>query len=238
MNKLRSCLGCLVSGLIGLFVLVGVPMLFADVLPLGPLPELIDKYAIQPAIWIIPSGPVESDTDTADITAPETSSTQALLITDTSTAIPTPTSSNAPSQGRLEQVDCRDCQWDYEPAISAVKWLSGPSVTADGVLTLTAQLNKGTRLILPGRSGGASNIALTDGGARLYGTVVPPARGGWNWNPEPGLWIARFYEYDGTTLNVLAKIDRVAAGHRGLKLCLWTGGASAELLDCVKVEQP
>ena len=229
MNTLRSCLGCLASVLIGLFVLVGVSILFADALPLGQLPALIDRYAVQPVSGIIPSGLADSDTTASELNPADAA---------TPSASSAPESSNASSQGRLEQVDCRDCQWDYEPAISAVKWLSGPSITADGVLTLTAQLNESTKLILPGQSGGASNIALTDGGTRLYGTVVPPARGGWNWNPGPGLWVARVYEYDGTTLNVLAKIDRVAAGHRGLKLCLWTGGKSAELLDCVDVEQP
>ena len=103
-----------------------------------------------------------------------------------------PRSSNATPQDRLERVDCRDCQWDYEPAITTVKWLNNPSVTADGMLTVTAQLNESTRLILPGsRGGGASNIVLTDGGTRMYGVVLPPARGGWNWNPEPGQWIAQ-----------------------------------------------
>ena len=246
MKALWSCLGLLVSILLGLFILVGVPMLFAGVLPLGQLPELIDRYAIQPVSGSIPSSLVEWGTTTSEIhpsaasvSNPTRTPTSRLISASKSTPNPTSGTLTVSSRGRLDEIPCGpDCQWDYEPAISAVEWLNGPSITADGTLTLTARLNKGTRLILPGRSGGASNIALSDGGTRLYGTVVPPARGGWNWNPEPGLWIARVYEYDGTSLNVLAKIDRVAAGHRGLQLCLWTGGKSAELLDCVKVEQP
>ena len=67
MKALWSCLGLLVSILLGLFILVGVPMLFAGVLPLGQLPELIDRYVIQPVSGSIPSSLVEWGTTTSEI---------------------------------------------------------------------------------------------------------------------------------------------------------------------------
>ena len=74
----------------------------------------------------------------------------------------------------------------------------------------------------------------------LYGAVVPPMPPGWSWTPEPGMWTADVYEYQGKVLRVTARISPGAAAQRGLTLCLWTGGGgqSNKILGCAPVVRP
>ena len=157
----------------------------------------------------------------------------------TATPLPTPT----PVPDRLDEVACGpNCDTDYRPPWGYVEWIQGPSVSASGVLTLSARIDDRMVLIPPGRNGGYHNVSLTDTSVldrdnRLYGSIVPP---GWNWTPRPGLWVADEYRYAGRVLSVSAKIDPAAAQHRGLELCLWSGGTREQnqILDCARVQQP
>ena len=133
------------------------------------------------------------------------------------------------------------CDWDFVPLVSGVKWLQRPTVSAQNILTLSTQVGSENDLILPSViGGGASNIALTNGGMRLYGSIIPPATGGWNWSPRPGQAIANVYQFQNGILNVSARISPDTASKPNLTLCLWTGGNSSHnrVLDCVPVRSP
>ncbi len=143
---------------------------------------------------------------------------------------------------QLEEVNCvpPKCTLRYGPSAGHVKWLRKPAVSSSGELILAARIDEGHTLLLPDSgNGGASNIVLTDGGAALYGSVLPPSPPGWSWDPAPGQWIATRYEYRNGTLAVNAQIDHAASTHKGLTLCLWTGGQGAQnyILDCVPVDR-
>ena len=215
-------------GIVALALIAGAIWWFApDFIGVGDTPEQAETATQN----LAPTPPPE-----ANVVPPDNMPTPTIKATEISTL--TPRTPSASSQDRLERIDCPNCQWDYEPTISKVKWLSRPSINADGTLTLTAQLNEGTRLILPGsRGGGASNVVLSNDG-KLYGAVVPPLGSGWNWNAGDGWWVAQKYEYRNNVLDVRAKIDRAAVTHPGLRLCLWTGGTSARILDCVGLKRP
>ena len=78
-----------------------------------------------------------------------------------------------------------------------------------------------------------------DGTGLLYGSVVPPLSGGYRWTARPGLWVAEVYEYrrGDNTLRVVAQVDPAAAGHRGLRVCLWSGGgAASRILGCAALD--
>ncbi len=155
----------------------------------------------------------------------------------------TPAPTQTPVPDRLEEVTCGpDCDTDYRPPWGYVEWIREPSVSASGMLTLSARIDERIVFITPGGNGGYNNISLTDATGmdrdnRLYGNIVPP---GWNWTPRPGLWIAHEYRYSGRLLYISAQIDPAAAKHPGLELCLWSGGTREQnqLLDCVPVQQP
>ena len=153
------------------------------------------------------------------------------------TATPT---STTPTEG-MEEVECSPpkCNYGVEPLLGAVNWLEKPSVSPNGTLAFKVQIGEDDNLILPGVGGGASNIVLSGSGGKLYGSVVPPSSPGWNWTPEPGLWIADTHIYQNKVLTVRAQIDPKAATTGDLKLCLWAGGTSQNrILGCIPVEQP
>ena len=148
-------------------------------------------------------------------------------------AIPTPRiialATPTPTSRRLEEVprEPTSCISDYEPPWDYVDWLSGPTVSATGMLELSAKIDDGVELVVPGEQG-YNNINLTDDSSELYGSVVPPNQPRWDWVPRPGLWIAERYAYADRTLTVRAQIDPAAATHPGLELCLWSGGTKEQ----------
>ena len=142
---------------------------------------------------------------------------------------------------RLPSVPCSDpCSWDYERDTNSIDWLLGPQISREGYLDLIVRIDESKRLIVLGGNGGSSNVNLTDGGRTLYGSILPPPKLGWDWNPGPGWWVADRYRWDGTELIVGVQLDPAASSHPNLHLCLWTGGpaASSEVLDCVPIQQP
>lgn len=153
----------------------------------------------------------------------------------------TPSPAGESKQG-LKEVDCGPkCSWDYAPAVSDVEWLERPTVSVRGVLSLRVAVGENDALTLPNNpGGGASNIALTDGGTTLYGSVIPPAPPGMTWNPAPGQWVSDVYSYHDSILNIRATINPKAASQPSLTLCLWTGGhgTANRVLDCVPVSRP
>lgn len=154
---------------------------------------------------------------------------------------PTPTPTPVSDEG-LDPVACGpNCNYGNVPLFGHVNWIEPPAVSTSGMLTFKAELKNGKVLILPGITGGAANVTLTDGARVLLGFVVPPAGPGWSWNHRPGQWIAQTYTYRSNSLTVRASIDPRAANQQGLTLCLWKGGKSGtgnEVLACKKVERP
>lgn len=175
-----------------------------------------------------------------EVAGPASSAPSPPAVISDSSPTPHPNRQAAGTKQDLKEVDCGPgCDWDYAPAFTTVKWLQGPTVTETGILSLKATIGDNDPITLPGTGGGASNIALTDGGTKLYGYVIPPIPAGWSWDPKPGQWVAETYTYRNNTLTVSARINPSAANHKGLRLCLWTGGSHANnrVLDCVPVQK-
>ena len=154
----------------------------------------------------------------------------------THTPKPTATSVPTPTAQRLQEVECRGCQMDYEPVFSRVDWIQKPQVSADGRFSLIAKVDAGYDITIPGLNGGAANVVFSDGPA-LYGSVLPPGGPGWSWNPVPNQWIASTYEYRNRTLTVVAQVAPAVATHPGLRVCLWTGSTRSDILDCVGIDK-
>ena len=175
--------------------------------------------------------------------APEPTLTATPEPTPTATPKPTPTATPKPAQ--LDEIPCGpDCVTSFQPASSKVAWLEKPSVTATGRLSFVVRIDAGHTLVIPDLSTTYPNVVLSEnavaGTDPLYGMVVPPLSGGYHWTPEPGLWIADVYEYRraDNTLQVAANIDPAAASHRGLRVCIWTGGtgATTRILGCKVID--
>ena len=200
---------------------------------------LVEQYCA----GVFPNLPA-SASKTADAQpTPTATALPTRMATPTGALTPTrpPQTISANERDELPAIDCGlDCTWDYAPLVGSVDWVQRPRISERGILSLVAMVKDGHSLILPGRDGGSSNISLTDGGDRLYGSVLPPAGLGWRWTAAPGQWIASSYEYRNGTLSVTARIGPEAVNHKGLTLCLWTGGAGqrSEILDCVTVDRP
>lgn len=163
----------------------------------------------------------------------------------TPTPTPKPTPTPTPEPAQLDEIPCGpDCVTSFQPASSKVAWLEKPSVTATGRLSFVARIDAGHTLVIPDISTTYPNVVLSEnavvGTDPLYGTVVPPLSGGYHWTPEPGLWVADVYEYrrSDNTLRVAANIDPAAAAHRGLRVCIWTGGTAAttRILGCTAID--
>ena len=161
------------------------------------------------------------------------------------TPTPTPTPAPTPTPGRLDAIPCEppSCVTAVEPDDSVVTWLEGPSVTADGRFAFVARLDAGDALAIPDPENTYPNVVFSeksgDGTGLLYGSVVPPLSGGYRWTARPGLWVAEVYEYrrGDNTLRVRAQVDPAAAAHRGLRVCLWSGGgAASRILGCAAID--
>ena len=139
-------------------------------------------------------------------------------------------------------VDCEPkCSWDFVPAVTSVEWVEPPTVSESGKLSLKVKVGENDRMTFPNEpGGGASNIALTNGGTRLYGMIIPPAPPGMTWNPAPGQWVADTYHLHALIFTVSARIDVRTASYKDLTLCLWTGGLGAanRVLTCTPVTGP
>ena len=139
-------------------------------------------------------------------------------------------------------VDCGpNCSWDFVPAVTSVEWIDLPTVSGNGNLTLKVKVGEKDRMTFPNQAGGgASNIALTNGGSQLYGMVIPPAPPGMTWNPTPGQWTADTYHLRARIFTVSARIDARTASQQDLTLCLWTGGQGSanRVLACIPVTRP
>ena len=168
--------------------------------------------------------------------------------TPTAMLVPVPTATKRPfrpsptkTQGAAEEVDCPNCDWDFVPLVGGVEWLDPPKVLANGLLSLRVRVGEKEKLTFPNQpGGGASNIALTNGGTKLYGMVIPPAPPGMTWNPTPGQWVADTYHLRGGVFTVSARVDTRVVNQTGLTLCLWTGGRGSanRVLDCIMVARP
>ena len=145
-----------------------------------------------------------------------------------------------PVPSRLQAVQCGPpCYEQSVPVFPPVDWISGPTISETGVIELVAVLDDGVEMGTLGRASGG-NFSVTDNNNILYGTIVAPIAPGWEWTPEPDLWIAEQFDYVANMLRVRAQIDPAAATHPGLRLCLWSGRHEGDrsLLDCVRVRQP
>ena len=152
----------------------------------------------------------------------------------------TPVPTTTPAASRLQEVECGPpCYTDYEPILPPVDWISPPKISETGVIELVAVLDDDVDMGALGTANGGQ-FTVTDTNNILYGTIVAPIAPGWEWTPEPGLWVAEQFTYVANTLRVRAQIDPAAVTHPGLRLCLWSGGAwdESSLLDCVLVRQP
>ena len=163
------------------------------------------------------------------------------------TRSPTPTAMSSPPptpQPRTGTpgVDCGpNCSWDFVPAVTSVEWIDPPTVSVHGNLTLQVKVGENDRITFPNQAGGgASNIALTNGGSQLYGMVIPPAPPGMTWNPTSGQWIADTYDFRAQIFTASAQIDARTASQNDLTLCLWTGGQGSanRVLACIPVTRP
>ena len=165
------------------------------------------------------------------------------------TATPSPTPTAMPSPSPTPQprpatpgVDCGpNCSWDFVPAVTSVEWMDPPTVSVHGNLSLKVKVGESDRMTFPNQAGGgASNIALTNGGSQLYGMVIPPAPPGMTWNPTPGQWIADTYHLRAQIFTASARIDARTASQNDLTLCLWTGGQGSvnRVLACIPVTRP
>ena len=145
---------------------------------------------------------------------------------------PTPTA----AAERLDPIECvgAGCQTDYEPVIGLVDWVQKPQISEGGRFSFIARIDDGYDLTIPGLGGGPANVVFSVGSA-LYGTILPPSGPGWDWTPSPNQWIADTYEYAGQTLTVAARVSPAVATHPGLRICLWTGGPMAKILDCTGI---
>ena len=166
--------------------------------------------------------------------------TPALTATPTPRPTMTPASTVKPAltaaAERLDQIECvgAGCQRDYVPVISRVDWVQKPQISEGGRFSFVARIDDGYDLTIPGLGGGPANVVFSVGAA-LYGTILPPSGPGWDWTPSPNQWIADTYEYAGKTLTVAARVSPAVATHPGLRVCLWTGGSTAEILDCTGI---
>ena len=156
--------------------------------------------------------------------------------------VPTATATPASASDRMDEIDCpAPCAQDTVPKIGHVDWVQRPQISASGKLSLIAQIHDGHNLTIPSvASGGFSNVGLSDSKGNFYGDVVPPSQPGRSWKARPGQWIADTYDYQASTLTVVAHIDPAAATHLGLKVCLWNGGFMSEayILGCAFIERP
>ena len=191
----------------------------------------------------LPTAPPSPTNPPTPTVAPEPTLTATPEPTPTGTPNPTPTATPKPAQ--LDEIPCGpDCVTSFQPASSKVAWLEKPSVTATGRLSFVVRIDAGHTLVIPDLSTTYPNVVLSEnavaGTDPLYGMVVPPLSGGYHWTPEPGLWIADVYEYRraDNTLQVAANIDPTAASHRGLRVCIWTGGtgATTRILGCKVID--
>ena len=136
----------------------------------------------------------------------------------------------------LPTVECPGCAVPDPPADGYVEWVREPKVSESGVLAFRARIDEQAGFVVAGASCGLANATLTDAHA-FYGAIIPHsmanACGG-----LPGDRIADQYTYFGNLLTVRLQMDPVAARHPHLTLCLWKGGVTEDLLDCVPVKQP
>ena len=199
--------------------------------------------APRPTATLAPVPMVNPATATTAATSPPPTVAPHLATTPTpvSTATPTSLPTQTPPPDKMKEINCQEpCALDTVPIRSSVDWVQKPRISATGELSLIAQIHEEHNLILPGgANGGVSNVALSDGPI-LYGSVVPPSEPGWDWNPEPGLWIADSYTYQERTLTVTVQIDPAAVTHSDVRVCLWSGGAATEayVLGCADIERP
>ena len=188
--------------------------------------------ALPPAtLTLVPTSMSISTPPPLPTDAPAPQPTSPPMLEATATPLPQPTA----IPERLEEKQCTNCQVDYEPHASLVDWVQEPKVSADGQLSFIATIDKRYQLTIPGLDGGAANVVFSVGSS-LYGTVLPPSGPGWSWNPSVNQWIADTYEYRDRTLTVVAQVNPAVSTHPGLRLCLWTGGNAADVLDCTNLD--
>ena len=170
-----------------------------------------------------------------------------VVLATTPLTLPTPMAMSSPPSTPQPRhgtpgVDCGpNCSWDFVPAVTSVEWIDPPTVSGNGNLTLKVKVGENDRMTFPNQAGGgASNIALTNGGSQLYSMVIPPAPPGMTWNPTPGQWIADTYHLRARIFTVTARIDAWTASQQDLTLCLWTGGQGSanRVLACIPVARP
>lgn len=163
----------------------------------------------------------------------------------TSTPVPTATATPKPATATLPTADCNPspCHTDTAPVVAYVDWLEPPKVTASGRFTFKARVHDGhdIKIATPAPNGGRLNVHFSRGGD-IYGSVLPVDNtSGWKWSDKPTAWEADVYTYEGNVLAVVAQINPNAATHPGLRMCLWSGGATrgeTYILGCIEVEQP
>ena len=123
------------------------------------------------------------------------------------------------------------------PTDPYVEWIREPKVSESGVMGFRARIDDRAGFVVAGAHCGFPNATLTDGSDALYGVIIP-RRMADACAALPGQRITDQYAYFSNLLIVRLQIDPVTARRPGLTLCLWKGGMTEELLDCVPVKQP
>ncbi len=118
-------------------------------------------------------------------------------------------------------------------------WVQPPSISPDGLLTLSVQVGELNSLTIPSASASTCNLTLTDSSGSLkYGSILPPAGDGWAWGSQPGYWVAQEYQYQYRVLTVRARVHTSLLQNSEMFMCLWTGGSTQRLLGSIPVSIP
>lgn len=137
----------------------------------------------------------------------------------------------------LPTVECLGCTVPDPPANGYVEWVREPNVSEGGVLTFRARIDERAGFVVAGADCGNHNLTLTDDSNAFYGVIIPRNMAN-ACTVLPGQRITDQYAYFSNLLIVRLQMEPGAALHPGLTLCLWKGGVTEELLDCVPVKQP
>ncbi len=239
----RNLLALLIAAFLTLAIVAGIGLLVAYVALASssgtPAPAVVEptrdlEATIVAAVALAMQPPPAAPTAVAQ----QESSNATPIATTPADAQPSPVppEANPLPSDRLPTVECPNCSVPDQPADGYVDWIREPKVSEAGILTFRARIDERAGLVVAGPRCGFPNATLTDDDT-FYGAIIPHSMAD-ACGSLPGDWITEHYTHVNNLLTVRLQIDPLAASHPGLKLCLWTGGMTEELLDCVPVQQP
>ncbi len=219
------------------FVAFNAPREAPAAASIEPTPDL--EATIAAAVAMIPALLTPSPVAELPLNNPSGAAPTAAAPTSTS-QLPIPLGVGPSPPGlpsdRLPTVECPSCITPDQPGSGYVEWIREPKVSESGVMAFRARIDKRANFVVAGADCGFENLTLTDDNGDFYGAIIPHGMAN-ACGSFPGDRTAETYQYIGDLLTVRLLIDPVAALHPGLQLCLWSGGMTQELLDCVPVKQ-